>query len=119
MVEINGYDIALTRGDSLHVRVDLGGRDLPEGSDAVFTVKKSVLSDEVLLRKRFDASDEVLCILLTPAETDLTPGTYVWDVRLQIPLDTGGYEVVTPMEYAAFAVLPAVARASAWRTIRA
>jgi len=108
MIEINGYDIELTRGDTLRMRVNLNGCDLPEGTDAVFTVKKSVRSDEVLLRKRFDASDEVLSIVLNPAETCLEPGSYVWDVRLQIPLETGGYEVYTPMEYAAFVVMPAV-----------
>jgi len=108
MIEINGYDIELTRGDTLRMRVNLNGCDLPEGTDAVFTVKKSVRSDEVLLRKRFDASDEVLSIVLSPAETCLEPGSYVWDVRLQIPLETGGYEVYTPMEYAAFVVLAAV-----------
>ena len=66
MIEINGYDIELTRGDTLRMRVNLNGCDLPEGTDAVFTVKKSVRSDEVLLRKRFDASDEVLSIVLNP-----------------------------------------------------
>jgi len=108
MVEINGYDIALTRGDSLYLRVDLGGRDLPEGAQAVFTVKKTIRSRSVVVQKRFDASEEVLGIALTPDETNLAPGVYVWDVRLQIPLSGGGYEVYTPMKYAAFAVLEAV-----------
>ena len=108
MVEINGYDIELTRGDSLFLRVNLSGRDLPEGTDAVFTVKKSVRSDEVILRKRFDAADEVVAIQLTSRETRLDPGVYVWDVRLQIPQEDGGFEVYTPMEYAAFVIVPAV-----------
>lgn len=108
MVEINGYDIQLTRGDTLFLRVDLTGRDLPEGTDAVFTVKKNIRSDEVLLRKRFDASDEVVGIRLSSRETRLDPGVYVWDVRLQIPAEDGTYEVYTPMEYAAFVVLESV-----------
>ena len=108
MVTINGYDIELTRGDTLFLRIDLSGRDLPEGSNAVFTVKKSVRSDEVILRKRFDASDEVLGIRLSSRETRLEPGVYVWDVRLQIPQEDGTMEVVTPMEYAAFVVLDCV-----------
>lgn len=108
MVKINGYDIELTRGDTLYLRVDLGGRDLPEGTDAVFTIKKSIRSDEVLMRKRFDASDEVLGIHLSSLETRLDPGVYVWDVRLQIPQADGTVEVYTPMEYAAFVVLESV-----------
>ena len=108
MVTINGYDIELTRGDTLFLRVDLSGRDLPEGTDAIFTVKKNVRSDEVILRKRFDASDEVLGIRLSSRETRLDPGVYVWDVRLQIPQEDGSVEVYTPMEYAAFVVLESV-----------
>lgn len=108
MLEINGYDVAITRGDSLILRVNLNGRDLPEGTDAVVTLKKSIHSEETILQKRFDASGETLNIHLTPTETDLTPGVYVWDLRLQIPLEDGSHEVLTPMEYAAFAVLPVV-----------
>ena len=52
MVNINGLDITLTRGDSLNLRVDLEGRDLPEGSIAEMTVKRSVRSRSVLLRLR-------------------------------------------------------------------
>lgn len=108
MVEINGYDIALTRGDSLYLRVDLGGRDLPAGAQAVFTVKKTIRSRSSVIQKVMDAADEVLGIQLTPDETNLAPGVYVWDVRLQIPLEDGGWEVYTPMQYAAFAVLETV-----------
>jgi len=108
MVNINGLDITLTRGDSLNLRVDLEGRDLPEGSIAEMTVKRSVRSRSVLLRKTFDASGETIGIQLAPQETSLLPGAYVWDVRLLIPLAGGGCEVYTPMEYAAFVIVPAV-----------
>lgn len=108
MVVINGYDIELSRGDTLALRIDLSGRDLPEGTDAVMTIKKRIGSDEVILQKRFDASDELLTIVLSAEDTNIEPGVYVWDVRLQIPSDLGGYEVYTPMEYASFVVLPVV-----------
>lgn len=108
MVNISGYNITLTRGDSLHLRIDFHGRGLPEGSQAVFTLKRSVRSRSALLRKAFDASGETLGVVLTPEETDFPPGAYVWDVRLQMPLETGGYEVYTPMEYAVFMIIPAV-----------
>lgn len=108
MVEINGFDIAVTRGDSLYLRIDLDGRDLPEGSQAVFTVKKNVRSDEELVRFIADASSESLTIALSPEQTNLDPGVYVWDVRILIPLPSGDREVYTPMQYAAFAVMDAV-----------
>lgn len=108
MVEINGYDIVLTRGDSLFLRIDLGGRDLPAGAQAVFTLKKTIRSRSVLVQKIFDASEELLAVFLTPEETNLPAGMYVWDVRLQIPLEDGSFEVYTPMNYATFAVLDAV-----------
>lgn len=108
MYRINGYDIELTRGDSLTLRVLLSGRDLPEGTDAVFTLKTKPKETAYLLQKRFDASDEQVVIALAPDETDLAPRTYYWDLRLQIPLDTGGYEIYTPMEYAAFTILDVI-----------
>lgn len=108
MYRINGYDVELTRGDSLTLRVLLSGRDLPEGTDAVFTLKSKPRDTAHLLQKRFDASDEQVIITLTPDEMDLTPRTYYWDLRLQIPLDEGGYEVYTPMEYAAFTILDVI-----------
>lgn len=108
MVTFNGYDVELSRGDTLALKIELDGRDLPEGTDGVFTIKKRINMDEVVLQKRFDASDEVLTVVLDADETNIDPGTYYWDVRLQIPLENGGYEVYTPMEYAAFVVLPVV-----------
>lgn len=108
MYRINGYDVELTRGDSLTLRVLLSGRDLPEGTDAVFTLKTRPKETAHLLQKRFDASDEEVTITLLPEETDLPPRTYYWDLRLQIPQDAGGYEVFTPMEYAAFTILDVI-----------
>ena len=108
MVRFDGYNIELTRGDTLMMRIDLSGRDLPEGSQAVLTVKKNVRSEEKLICEWFDASEETLGICLLPEQTDLTPGVYVWDVRLRIPAENGSFEVFTPMDYAAFVVVDAV-----------
>lgn len=108
MVKIDGCDIQLSRGDSLFLRIDLAGRDLPDGTDAIFTVKKNVKNDEILIQKRVNASAEVVSILLSSRETDLPPGVYYWDLRLLIPLPSGGYGVETPMDYAAFVVTEVV-----------
>lgn len=108
MYRINGYDIELTRGDSLTLRIDLKGRDLPEGTEAFMTVKKRVRDEEIVLQKQCDASEEILTIALEAKEAELPPGMYVWDVRLRIPREDGGYEIYTPMEYAALTILEAV-----------
>ena len=107
MVEINGYDIAVTRGDSLYLRINLEGCDLPDGAQAVLTIKQHIRSEEALIQTRMDASGEVLGIALSPQQTNLPPGSYVWDVRILVPHEEG-VEVYTPMNYAAFVVLDAV-----------
>ena len=108
MIHIDGYDIAVTRGDSMPLRIDLSGRDLPDGSRAVFTVKKSLRDEQPLVEKLCDASGEVVSLLLTPQDTDLPPGHYVWDVRLVMPMEDGTTEVFTPMDHAMHIVLQAV-----------
>jgi len=110
MHKFNGYDIELTRGDSLVFRVGLSGRDLPEGSVGLFTVKANPRDERPVIQKRMDASGEMLMISLSPKDTDLTPRTYFWDVRVLIPLEAGGYELETPMEYASFVILEAIGR---------
>ena len=108
MHRFDGYDIEVTRGDTLFFALNLTGRDLPEGSVAYFTIKSSPRSDEILVQKKLDAADETMEVRLTSADTDLKPRTYYWDVRVLIPLAEGGYEVETPMDYAAFTILEAV-----------
>lgn len=110
MHKFNGYDIELTRGDSLVFRVSLSGRDLPEGSVGLFTVKANPRDERPVIQKRVDASGEQLMISLAPKDTNLTPRTYFWDVRVLIPLEEGGYELETPMEYASFVILEAIGR---------
>ena len=110
MHKFNGYDIEITRGDSLQFRVSLMGRDLPEGSVGLFTVKASPRDEHALIEKRVDASGELLTITLHPKDTDLPPRTYFWDVRVLIPRPEGGFELETPMEYASFIVLEAIGR---------
>lgn len=110
MHRFNGYNIELTRGDSLTFRVSLTGRTLPEGSVALFTVKTHPREETPVIQKRLDASLGQLTVTLTPRDTDLPSRTYFWDVRVLIPLSGGGWELVTPMEYAAFTILEAIGR---------
>ncbi len=103
-----GNDIELTRGDTLFFKINLDGRTLPEGSVGYFTVKPSAKAEEAVIYKKLDASDGVLDIRLTSEDTDIAPRTYYWDVRVLIPLEDGGYEVETPMEYASLTILDAI-----------
>ena len=111
MHRFDGYDIEVTQGDTLFFKVELDGRKMPEGSVGYFTVKSSPKSDEVLVQKKLDASDGVLDIRLMSEDTNLPVRTYYWDVRVLIPLEEGGYEVETPMEFAAFTILAAIGTA--------
>lgn len=113
MHRFNGYNIELTRGDSLRFRISLTGRDLPEGSVGYFTLKRHPRDEEPVVLKKMDASNEELIIQLHSADTNLPPRTYWWDVRILIPCPEGGYEVETPMEYASLTILEAVGEAGA------
>ena len=108
MHRFNGYDIELTRGNTLFFKIDLTGRALPEGSVAYFTVKSNPKAEETVIYKKLDASDGVLDIKLYSEDTDLPVRTYYWDVCVLIPLEAGGYEVETPMEYASFTIVDAI-----------
>ncbi len=104
MVRLNGLDIELTRGDSLLFSARVSGRELPEGTLLLFSVKKNPRQEEALIEKREAVEDAGAVFSLSPRETDLPARTYFWDIRVLIPYGDGTYEVRTPMEYAAFQV---------------
>lgn len=108
MFNINGLDIEVTRGDTAALRYTFSGREIPYGTDAIFTIKKKVRDEDFIVQKRVDASDGSATILLTSDDTNFDARTYYWDIRLQLPREDGGYEVQTPMEYAAFTILDVV-----------
>ena len=109
MLIIDNNGIAITRGDSMRLMVRLSNRELPAGTQALFTVKDTPWEPCAhVIEKLIDVMDGCVSVLLTPAETDITPGHYVWDLRIKEPVENGRTEVHTPMEYAAFTVLEAV-----------
>lgn len=108
MFNINDLDIEVTRGDTAALRYTFSGREIPYGTDAIFTIKKKVRDEDFIVQKRVDASDGSATILLTSDDTNFDARTYYWDIRLQLPREGGGYEVQTPMEYAAFTILDVV-----------
>lgn len=107
MHRFDGYDIELTAGDSLLFFVSLEGRELPEGADAVFTLKRNPKDEEALIEKTLAVTDGRVEIKLESDETDLPARTYYWDLRIRFVSDYGE-EVETPMEYAAFTILQPV-----------
>ena len=108
MYKITGLDIEITRGDTLALLYKFDGRELPEGTDAIFTIKKRPRDEEYVVQKRVNASDGTATILLLSDDTNFDARTYYWDIRLQIPREDGGYEVQTPMEYAAFTIIEVI-----------
>lgn len=109
MHRFNGLDIELTRGDSLQFKITVKGRQLPEGTMALFTVKRRTRDAEPVVEKRVKVDENGQVVVgLSSADTDIVPRTYFWDIRILIPLGDGTYEVRTPMEYAAFTILEVV-----------
>lgn len=108
MYKITGLDIEVTRGDTLALLYRFDGRDFPVGTDAIFTIKRRPRDTEHVVQKRVDASDGTATILLLSDDTNFDARTYYWDIRLQIPREDGGYEIQTPMEYAAFTIVQVI-----------
>ena len=102
--KIDGHGIQVTRGDSCRFVIDCKRRDIEEGAKAVFTVKGTPWEPcQPDIEKIIDVMNGEVHVILDPADTDITPGNYVWDVRIKEK-----DEVWTPMEYAAFRVLEAI-----------
>lgn len=108
MRKFNGLDVELTRGDTLQFKVTFAKRELPLGSIALFTIKKRTRDEEAIVEKRVPIENNVANIGLSSDDSNITPRTYYWDMRVLIPLGDGTYDVKTPMEYAAFTILEVV-----------
>ena len=109
MFVIDRHGIKITRGDTARFVIALEGRDVAEGTKALFTVKAPPWEPcRPDIEKLIDVEEGKVQVLLESEDTDITPGNYVWDVRLFEPEDEAHTNVVTPMEYAAFKVLEAI-----------
>ena len=109
MYRFSGLDIELTRGDSVQFKVTVMGRELPEGSSAVFSVKKNPKDAACVLEKKLAlAQDGVVLVGLSHEDTDIPAAMYWWDLRVLLPLGDGSFEVRTPMEYASFTIMEVI-----------
>lgn len=108
VLRIEGTGIQLTRGDTTRFTAVLSGRELPKGSEALFTVKaKAWRHEEIALQKRVPVLDGKAHVFLEKEETMLEPGHYVWDLRVTEPYDDGENRF-TPMAYGGLDVLEAI-----------
>lgn len=104
MRKFDGFDIELTRGDTLVFRTTFKNRELPPGALALFTIKKKPRAEEpAVIEKRGLIEDNKYTVYLASEDTEsLKPRLYYWDMRVLIPEGDGTYEVRTPMNYASF-----------------
>jgi len=108
VLRIEEKAIQITRGDSTRFSIVLENRDVKDGTAAIFAVKKKPWRhDAPVIRKEIETTDGKVHVMLTPDETDIPAGNYVWDVRIR-EMDEEGLEVFTPMEYARFGVVEAM-----------
>lgn len=104
MLKISGNGIRLTRGDSTRFTIRLKERDVPDGTKALFTVKKSAWPhSRPMIEEEIPVVDNAVHVMLPPETTDIPSGDYVWDLRVLVEGD-----VFTPMEYAMFHVVEAI-----------
>lgn len=104
MIKIVGRKISITRGDCRPFTITLTGEDAPDdGTEVLFTVKKSSGYAEPLIQKTVEVSGGKVTIQLTNADTKDKPfGVYEWDIRF--PNLYGDNEPYTPMEPAQFEI---------------
>jgi hypothetical protein len=82
-------DIFLIRGDSSNIDFSVPGIDLT-GATVFFTAKPALVDDstdataviEVEVTEHTDPTNGVTVIPLTPADTDVTPGIYYYDIQV-------------------------------------
>ena len=108
MLKISGSGIRLTRGDSARFTIRMTGREVPDGTKTLFTVKKKAYQhDEALIEECFPVVGNAVHVLLPPESTDFPAGNYVWDLRVLLDTEEG-HDVLTPMEYSTFHVVEAI-----------
>lgn len=110
MLKINGKGIRVTRGDSIRFVIRLTGREVADGTQTLFSVKKRAWRhEEPVLEVVTPVLDSRVMVLLTPDMTEMDAGNYVWDLRV-LEDNEGGRDVLTPMAYATFEVVEAIGR---------
>lgn len=109
MLKISGTGIRLTRGDSTRFTIRLTGQEVPDGTKTVFTVKKRAWRHgDAVIELEVPVVSNAVHVLLTPDDTNVDAGDYVWDLRVFVDNEDGTEDVLTPMDYALFCVTEAI-----------
>lgn len=97
MIDINGMSITVSRGDCSPFTITFTGDDVPEdGTEVLFTVKKTSKHATPLIEKRIPIVEGMITVELNNADTkDIPFGEYEWDIRL--PDLFGKNEPYTPI----------------------
>lgn len=109
MLEIQGKNLKFTRGDSVRFNIKLKGREFPEGTYAVFSVKETLYEPALpTIVKEVDVKSGIAGVILESFETAIPVGHYYWDLRIREPAADGSQFIHTPMEYGMIKVVEAV-----------
>lgn len=97
MIDIKDMNITVSRGDCSPFTITFTGEDVPDdGTEVLFTVKKTSEHKTTVIEKRIPIVDHMITVELTNADTkDLPFGMYEWDIRL--PDLFGKNEPYTPI----------------------
>ena len=102
MLNIDGLEIEVHKGDTEMFTITFTGDDAPaDGEKVLVSLKKSVDSENVIWEKLLTVSEGKITVGLTSEETNIPYGQYWWDARILYDDDT----VFTPMNPASFKVL--------------
>lgn len=92
MMVIDGYDITVSKGDSIGITFEFYNTDgtkyiLSQGEEVEFTIAKSLMDANVngyvITRNLSNAGENYITVSIDPDETeDLTPGEYVYNIRI-------------------------------------
>lgn len=105
MLNVDGLDIGITRGDTGQFTITFTGDDKPEnGCVILVSLKKTKTSTYPLWEKRLIVNNDTITVTLTSADTDLAFGQYWWDARITFRDGT----IYTPMAPASFKILEVI-----------
>lgn len=104
IIKDNSTMMAVSKGDSGYFTVTITGDVPPNGTEAIFTIKRKLDGQASLIKHLSLVDGEVLIELSSQDTNKLDPGKYFWDLRIII----SETEVATPVPPSLFQVLGVV-----------
>lgn len=101
IIKENSTMMAVSKGDSGYFTVTITGDIPPNGTEALFTVKRKLGKSASIIKHLTVIDGEVLIELTSQDTNKLEPGDYYWDLRI-IFSET---EVATPVPPSLFKIL--------------